>query len=54
MPKRKEPAEKPEEQFKRFVEAAEHLEVDKAKAERSFKRLSDREPKAKADPSPSE
>jgi hypothetical protein len=37
MPKRKTPELKPEEQFKRFAEAAKELGVDERKAERAFK-----------------
>lgn len=42
MPKRKKPEEKPEEQFKRFVEAARQaeLEDDGIAAESEFERLS--------------
>jgi hypothetical protein len=40
MPKRKTPELKPEEQFKRFQEAAEKLAIDKGEVERSFTRLS--------------
>lgn len=54
MPKRKKPEETPEEQFKRFVETAEKVGLDETEADRSFRRLSSRQPKKKADPLPSE
>jgi hypothetical protein len=42
MPKRKTPELKPEEQFKRFQEAAEKLGVDESKAARAFSKFSNR------------
>jgi hypothetical protein len=42
MPKRKRPTETPEEQFKRFLETAKELEVEKSEkeVEKAFKDLS--------------
>lgn len=37
MPKRKRPEEKPQDQFKRFLEAAKDRDVAPAEAERAFK-----------------
>lgn len=40
MPKRKRPEDKPEEQFKRFLETARLHEVDEKDAEKKFKKIS--------------
>jgi hypothetical protein len=40
MPKKKTPEEKPEDQFKRFVNTAKEHGVDEKEAEREFKKLS--------------
>jgi hypothetical protein len=42
MPKRKKPVEKPETQFKRFVETAKELGVDATVVDASFDRLAKR------------
>ena len=39
MPKKKRPEEKPDEQFKRFVETARDVDVDVDDAEREFKAI---------------
>lgn len=39
MPKRKKPPEKPEDQFKRFLETARERGVDEAEAKKVFKKL---------------
>ena len=39
MPKKKRPEEKPEDQFKRFVETAKEHGVDQPSAEKSFEAL---------------
>ncbi len=39
MPKKKRPEEKPEEQFKRFVETANALDVESKDAEHAFKKI---------------
>lgn len=39
MPKRKRPEEKPEEQFKRFIEVAKEHDVDDGAADRVFKHI---------------
>jgi DNA-binding transcriptional regulator YhcF (GntR family) len=44
MPKKKTPEEKPEDQFKRFVETAEKIGVNKKEAEETFKRLTVKKP----------
>jgi len=39
MPKRKRPEEKPEEQFKRFMETARQIGADDEQAEKAFAKL---------------
>ena len=48
VPKRKTPEEKPEDQFKRFVETAEKIGVDDKEVDRAFRKLT-RQEKTKAD-----
>lgn len=45
MPKKKQPEEKPEEQFDRFKKAAEEHGLSVKKAEEAFKRLAERKHK---------
>lgn len=49
MPKKKRPDEKPEDQFKRFVEAAKKAEIEPDDADRVFRRLADQPPKKTAE-----
>lgn len=44
MPKKKRPEEKPEEQFKRFQEAAKDKGVDEREAEKAFGDLTRKDP----------
>lgn len=39
MPKRKTPEEKPKDQFKRFLEAAEEREIENEEVERAFAQM---------------
>jgi hypothetical protein len=42
MPKRKNPPEKPKDQFKRFLETAKEREVEEEGAERAFKQIAEK------------
>jgi DNA polymerase III alpha subunit len=50
MPKRKKPEEKPDEQFKRFVETAREHGVDEAAAEKAFKKVASSSSSKKKEP----
>lgn len=53
MPKRKDPPEKPKDQFKRFLETAKEREVDQTVAEGRFSRLSVPRPTGRSAQQPS-